>query len=351
MLPEGVSSLAEIKQYRQARDRVTLYVGLLEYLLKTITPDSDFKKLVDLVASETFPNNMQRRLVHEARVIWNRLHHADPRVTREQILHAEVSLREAIDTILPVSLREAIDTILPRCLESVANDAWGEETQPGDDPLQGSENPPMQSQQTVIKPGPPRGSNPQPISPQSPAPQGQAVPQVPVLRSATHASQPALSSAPRPPLPKPTPPSFKTPSLGAPGISGTPKRATCPGGVKRPVVPSRVPIHRISRQTSGPDAVMASIPSDGQPIAFPATVPVTSPPVEFVSTIRDVEQPTKPPEYSKEHAREQIRLEPDSGLMRRKLARIFGKDSSTSPLEELASYSPIPKIWPNHLYL
>jgi DNA-directed RNA polymerase subunit RPC12/RpoP len=115
MLPEGVRSIAEIEEYREARDRFTFYAGLLEYLLKSITPDSEFTKFVDLITPVQFPMRQQLRLVHQAREVWNELHHANPRVTPGQVLHAEVTFREAIDEILP------------RCSKPVQNDARGEE--------------------------------------------------------------------------------------------------------------------------------------------------------------------------------------------------------------------------------
>ena len=116
MLPEGIHSLAEIKDYSLAGDRVGFYAGLLEYVLKSITPDSEFTKFVGLVNHPgNFPVRKQLRLVHEAREVWNNLHHGNKRVTSAQVIHAEVSFREAIETILV------------RCPEAVQNDARGEE--------------------------------------------------------------------------------------------------------------------------------------------------------------------------------------------------------------------------------
>jgi hypothetical protein len=108
MLPEGVKSLVEIAKYPEARDRVVHSAVLLEYLLKSITPNGGWKTLDTLVQEHT-DKFSEPRLVDEARLVRNKLAHASPRVNRAQVMHADVSLERAIEDILS----------RPECPESV----------------------------------------------------------------------------------------------------------------------------------------------------------------------------------------------------------------------------------------
>jgi hypothetical protein len=100
MLPESYKSLSEIDDYSDPPDRVSHLGKLLEYLLKEITPNSQFRKFIELLEINQAKFSNYRELDY-ARQTRNRISHDPKRVTKAQILDAELAFRGAVEEILP----------------------------------------------------------------------------------------------------------------------------------------------------------------------------------------------------------------------------------------------------------
>src|ERR1017187_4532520 len=100
MLPKGVKDLAEISDLDRPEDRARELGGLLEHLLKTVTPNGRRLKFVELlkINQAQFPNFAKLQYAREAR---NSIVHGD-RVSERAILQAEGEFQIALAHFLPV---------------------------------------------------------------------------------------------------------------------------------------------------------------------------------------------------------------------------------------------------------
>lgn len=228
MLPKGVKSLADINDVELPEDRIRDLGTLLEYLLKSITPNTHSLTLNALVKQHQAKFSRYDEL-SRARWTRNAIAHCD-HVTARQVFDAETRLDEAI--------RE----VLPHCSELVRTEVMGVAAY--------RENPNGGTRNSPLVPAKPAASMPA-TTPMMP-------PRLPITPQVPH-SEPAPGSLSRQTAPAPKP-LIAAPPMMPPQAPLVPK----PSLPVRPIARPRPPVAEPAEvATSGPVGRVQRPPAPG----------------------------------------------------------------------------------------